>query len=424
MPEHFSIAGIKARLQNLDWRFIKGSTLLSGAIAIARVLGLAYSLVLARVFSPGDFGSVQYAITLATLVSIGTTPFGMHVIAQYVARQKNQPELLDQTLANLTFLQVAVTVVSGLVAAPFIWLKAPELTLGVLVIFIGQTVFYSYWGLARGFLASGRLAIAYLGSNLVQILMVIFLVQVLHIQSTQLALIIYGTSYFLPLILLHYYKPLAPLGMRLSLLKKEIMQEVFKFSMPIWLSQFGYVLFSAMDILLLEHFVDSSAVGVYRLNVTIATVFTFLPQGISSILLPEVAAAHKDQHSRMLWRAIGIALLTNLVIIVCYLLLLGPFIRYFFGIDYQVENKVALVMALASIISGLNSIVVSVLVGKNRPGTETIGRFVALAVGASLGITLIPRYSIWGASLAVLAGVFSSLVAYSLAWYLGAKKQE
>lgn len=403
---------LKEKIFRLDWSFIKGSTQLSIWIAAGRVLGMAFSLVLARVFSPADYGSIQYAITLAALVSIATEPFGMHVIARYIARQTDQPSGLQKTISNISVLQIVLFLITITVAAPFLWLKTPTLMPGILVIFFGQTVFYSYWGLARGFAASGRLAAAYVGSNLVQIFLVIFLIQVLQIHSPVLALSIYGGSYFLPLYLLHRFWPLHSLSVNPNQIDRKMMVEILQFSIPIWVSQIGYVLFSAVDVLLLEYFSGSGSVGIYRLNKTIAMAFIFVPQGIASILMPKVASSDEKTHGRLLKKSLSIVLLVDAVILVFYLLLIRLFINQFFGSSYLVSIQIAILLASGSILLGMDTIIVSMLVGKGRPEIETYGRLAALTVTAVSGYFLVQQFGIFGAALAVLLGAVSSLITY------------
>jgi len=91
--------------------------------------------------------------------------------------------------------------ISILIAVPILVLT-DRFQIGVLVIFLGSTLFYSYYGLARGFMASKRLLAAYLGSNLVQIIAIIVVYQFGSTDSPTPALLIYGLSYLLPVIVL------------------------------------------------------------------------------------------------------------------------------------------------------------------------------------------------------------------------------
>ena len=57
-----------------------------------------------------------------------------------------------------------VFLISLIVAIPVL-LFTGKFNLGILAIFLGTSVFYAYYGLARGYLASGRLAMVEVGNN-------------------------------------------------------------------------------------------------------------------------------------------------------------------------------------------------------------------------------------------------------------------
>ena len=80
---------------NLDWDFIRGSAALSVGMAVARVLGLAFSLLLAASFSPDDYGIFQYGLMLGLIFCIGTHPFGQHVIARFIAKHSDGGQLTE-----------------------------------------------------------------------------------------------------------------------------------------------------------------------------------------------------------------------------------------------------------------------------------------------------------------------------------------
>ncbi len=376
-------------------------------MAIARVLGLLFSLILARIFSPSEFGVIQYAITLAGIVAVGTEPFGMHVIARFIASQKGNTDQIGRSLTNLSLLQFVVFGISLLIAVPVILWLAPSNILGILIIFLGQTVFYSYWGLARGLQAPNRLAAAYLGSNVVQLVVVFFLIQVVGVHSLELALVIYGSSYFLPLALLQYFWPLTSSGLNKSLVDRAYISNILKFSSPIWLSQISYILFVSIDILLIEQFLGSESVGVYRLTKTIASVLSFLPLGIGFNMLADVASSPKHTHAQLLKRSLTLTLTANAVILVFYLLLLQPFIKTFFGSAYLTDMLTAIVLACGIIVRGVNGIIATFWVGRGRPEIETISRFVGLTITTSIGFVIIPRNGIAGAAIAVMIGEIS-----------------
>ncbi len=407
-----SIVRIAHRLEGMDWTLLKGSALISVGTALARVLGLAFSLVLAMAFSADDYGQIRYAIALASIVAIGTQPFGQHVIARFVSRQSKDPESMDRTLSNLFFVLPLIFLVTLLIAVPVLF-NLSTLGVGILVVFTGETLFYAYWGLSSGFLDPRRLTTAYLGSNIVQIIATVLLIEVLGIRSPTLALSIYGLSYLLPLGLLIFYWPM-PGHLRPRLIQRRVIGELLRFSVPIWISQTCYVLNVSLDLLLLERFVSAGQLGAYSLSKTLATVFIFIPTGISTLLMPKVAALPSGSHRQVLVKMLGVSLLINALGLIAYMPLVNPFTEHVFGSSYIVMAAVSILLALDSIASGTHGLVTAVFVGSGRPQIESASRIAALAVTASCAALLIPPYGILGAAITMLTGKLVSLVTYAL----------
>ena len=55
--------------QEWDWNLAKGSAIFSFGQAIARLLSLVFLIVVARAFSPSEYGAIQYAIAVASVVA-------------------------------------------------------------------------------------------------------------------------------------------------------------------------------------------------------------------------------------------------------------------------------------------------------------------------------------------------------------------
>jgi O-antigen/teichoic acid export membrane protein len=402
-------------LKDLDWNLLRGSAMLSIGMAVARVLGLAFSLVLAAAFSSSDYGEIRYSIALASVVGIGTQPFGQHVIARFISKQRGDPAKVDTALSNLFVMLPLIFLLTIAIALPVLYITG-KLWLGILVVFAGETFFYSYWGLSTGFLDPKRLTAAYLGSNLVQIILVFLLIQILGIRSPTLALLIYGLSYVLPLALLGIYFPLPGHG-QLKLVDQRMVGELLRFSAPIWISHACYVFAGSLDLLVLERLVSAGQLGAYSLSKTLATVFIFVPTGISTLLMPKVAASSKRTHRRTLTRMLGVSLLLNVAILIPYIPIAEPFTRRVFGADYVVSAGVSVLLALFMIASGIHTLITAVFVGSGRPEIESASRILDLAVTALSCWLLIPRFGSVGAATAVLAGKVIAILTYGVLQY-------
>jgi O-antigen/teichoic acid export membrane protein len=306
-----------------------------------------------------------------------------------------------------------LTLVLAISALAFLSLQS----FGILVVVAGTTIFYAYWGLARGFLASRRLVVAYLGSNLLQLVLTFWLIQFLAIKSVSLALVIYGGTYLLPLALLQITRPLI-LSFDHHLINWNTIKPILRFSLPIWLSHAMYMLNLTLDILLLKHFCDSETLGRYSLAKTISALFIFIPTGISTILMPRVASLPAKDHNKLLIQSLVLSLVINLGILAVLLLLGNWAVRQFFGAEYLSSSATVLILAAGMIMLGVHAIFSSVQVGKGQANWETISRFVILVVFFTVGWLMIPVQGDLGAAISVLAGGSSGMIAYGILFFL------
>lgn len=340
-----SVRWLTRTLYGFDWSLIKSSALLSIGMALARILGLAFSLVLAAAFSASEYGEVRYAIAVASIVAIGTMPFGQHVLARFVSKFQTDQNRLDIVLSNFFLVLPVIFAMTLMIAMPIL-IALGKFNIGILVIFLGETLFYTYWGLSSGFLEPRRLTVAYLGSNFVQIILVFVLIQMFRIHSPTLALMIYGLSYLLPLTLLVVFWPL-PGHLRFNLIDGKVIGELLRFSLPVWISHACYTLSISVDLLLLEHLGSEGQLGAYSLSKTFASMFLIVPTGISTLLMPKVAASPQKGHSQLLIRMSLITLLVDVFALMVYLPLAQPLTQRIFGVDYLVPLTVSLLLSLS-----------------------------------------------------------------------------
>jgi O-antigen/teichoic acid export membrane protein len=391
---------------------ITDSMMLTIGITMARVLGFGFSFILARQLSPENFGFIQYCLTLSGIAAIGTQPLVQHALARYVAKNAKDEAQLAATLHALWYVLLGVTGISILIAVPLLVLS-DRFNIGVLVIFLGMTLFYSYYGLARGFMASKRLLAAYLGSNLVQIIAIVILYQFGSTDSPTPALIIYGLSYLLPLIILQVWQPL-PVHFKFSLPQRAIVVDVLRFSVPLWLSHAAYMAYAGMDVLLIQHYTDTASVGLYTLTKTLVSLFSFVPMGLMTIVLPKVASLPQDQHTRIVKRALLMAAVANGAALLVFLVGYPWFISNFFSPEYLVPLHIVLMLAVGEILLGFHSIITAMHVGGDNPQLETISRAFIMLTSFTLGFLLIPRLGLLGAGIMMLCCAIAGVATYTI----------
>jgi O-antigen/teichoic acid export membrane protein len=392
-----------------DAQFVTSSTVLTVGIALARILGFGFSMILTRKLTQADFGFVQYCIILAGIVAVATQPFSQHVLARFISQYKGDQAQLARFLNTAGVLVLALVGFTLLIAIPLLG-AMERLNIGVLTVFIGSTAFYLYYGAARGFIASYRLLAAYLGSNLVQIIAIFLLYVVFDANTPVPALLIYGLSYFLPLIVLQVFYPL-PFNFRFALPSFAEVRDLARFSVPFWLSHMAYMLHAAIDVLLLESFWGTATVGAYALTKTLTMLFNFIAMGITTVLMPKIAGMPRQQHRAMLVNALVLALAANGVTLLIFMATYAWFVGSFFGMNYVLDGGIVLIMALAEIIFVVHGVITAAIVGGYNPRLETLSRGIALACALGLGLVLVPAYGIAGAA---LTQFFSAIIAVGI----------
>lgn len=396
-----------------EWAsIIKGAAILTIGMAIARGMGVLFSVILGAILVPEKFGAVQYTITLGMLLAIFNQPFGQHVFARFISKYKENTVHLQCIYSNACVIQLVLVLVI-LIFATVVLGILEKFDIAILVVFVGITVFYSYWGISSGFLDSVRLTMAYLGSNFVQLILIVFLIYFLKVHSSQLAVIIYGISYFLPLALLQLSWPF-PIQFDLTLINKKVISDILKFSLPIWISHASYVLFGSIPLILLKYFSGLADVGVYSIGVTLSTIFIFVPSSISTFLMPKTTELTLKEQQQLLKKMLTLSSLINGCLMIIFLLAVNPLIIAVFGEEYFVGISFYAVQAFASFTFGVHSIISAVVVGSGNPKYETISRIMALATTAISSWILIPLFGPLGAAVSMCLGTMMGLFAYGI----------
>jgi O-antigen/teichoic acid export membrane protein len=398
------------RLRDGDREFLRGAAILSVGIILARLLGIGYSLTLAAVFPAEDYGMVRYGITLGMLTAIITQPFGQHVIARFIGKYRQDPASLQPILSSSWLILALLVLLTLLFIVPIVQYVG-MMNLGIFAVFAGTTIFYTYWGICRGYAASTHLAVAYFFSNLCQLILVLVLFYGWGNSSPTVALLIYGGSYLIPLALLQLFYPLPLHAKRQGATSKLRWQEISLFFMPVLASHVVFKLNESLPTLLLERYAGFTAIGIYSVANTLALVFAFIPSSIATLIMPKAAANSPEQNQRIMRQTLALILSMNAVGFVIYMLLSRWFVEALFGPEYVVDLSIYAITALTSIATGTFGVMVAIIVGAGQAQVETLSRLAGFLVTAVCGFLFIPTYGIQGAA---LTSLFSTLIAIAV----------
>jgi O-antigen/teichoic acid export membrane protein len=149
--------------------------------------------------------------------------------------------------------------------------------------------------------------------------------------------------------------------------------------------------------------------------------FLIVPSGISTLLMPKVAASPQKGHFQLLTRMSIVTLLVDALALMVYLPLAQPLTQRIFGVDYLVPLAVSLLLSLYMIFYGIHGLVSAIFVGGGKPQFESASRIVELVTTVIGCWLLIPAYGGMGAAVALLAGKGMALLTYVLLGSSGSK---
>lgn len=151
-----------------------------------------------------------------------------------------------------------------------------------------------------------------------------------------------------------------------------------------------------LDVLLLQGLLGQAAVGLYNVGTLLAEVIWYLPNAVSSALLPHVAATHdRDQTPRVArW-----TLLLTAVGSLGLLVIAWPALAWFRP-QYLPAIAPMAVLLPGVVALGVHKVLASDLSGRGMPQYPSITSAIALVITIVANLLLIPIFGIVGAALA------------------------
>jgi len=188
------------------------------------------------------------------------------------------------------------------------------------------------------------------------------------------------------------------------------------FGFRAWIGNLAGSVNFRFDQILMGLLTTDAILGVYALAVNVSEVVLYLPAAIATLLVPLVASTPAAERHTEVTRLFRLSLLLTLASVIIAAVL-GPFaIPLVFGEHFHASIVPFLLLLPGALgFTGMQTFT-SALVGSSRPGASSIGPVVAVAVGVTADLALIPRFGAEGAAIAastaMLAGGLAALVAF------------
>jgi len=161
-----------------------------------------------------------------------------------------------------------------------------------------------------------------------------------------------------------------------------------------------------------------AAMGLYTVALSMTRMLTMFEDSVAVVLLPKAIALSRDEIITLTGRA---ARLTGLLTIVCavFLMFAGPvLLGLLYGSEFLGSVPAFRILLIEIVIHSIIGVLAQAFMAIGQPGIVTLLQGVGLGFTVPLMLVLIPKYGIFGASLALLGStivrLFFALVSFPL----------
>lgn len=389
-------------------------TILRQGIGI--VIGLVFSILLAR--SLGPAGNGQYAMgillptTFATFLNLGISPANVYFIAS------KKVKLFTAFKTNL-WLWLFLCILGGLIATLIITTRSEMWFPGVPLSFLWLGILVFPLSLIQDFVGSlfqglqnfKKYNYASLISPSITLLLAIFLVGILKLGvfGALLSFILGNLcGFIMTLIILKPHLKREAEKYESEILKKYA-KECLDYGWKAHLSNILTFVNYRADLFFVNLFISPEATGIYVLAITIAEKLWILSKAISAVILPRLSELHEEEEKRKQLTP----LITRWVLLVSTIgtlvlgLLASPLINLLYGSEFGLAVGALLWLLPGVLVGNVSRILANDIAARGRPEINLYISIPVVLVNIICSIVLIPKFGIKG-------GAMASTIAYGV----------
>ncbi len=390
---------------SLTRRIAKNTIALSGAHIIGRVLSFSLVMVVARHYKTELFGQYTFSLSFVELFMVLASLGLEKVLTRDIARN---PELGGKYLSDAMLLKlIYVFITISLMLLVLTFLGYSENVKLITLIFALRSVFDSFTGLFTS-VFKGHQKMEYIPPlNIGGILIVLILgFTFIHLEYDIVYVVcafafssVIKFVYGFIVIYRKFYKPVFKFNLSDIIL-------LAKRAMPFGVGSVFVRIFSRIDTIMLSKLTTMTVVGYYNASYNLVIVLLFLPGAFNEAIYPVMSRFytrskldfHKiTEYSLKYSMIIGIPSATGIFILSPYI------IQLFYGDTYGHQSVMALQILIWTLAGSFGTYIFTTTL--NSANKEKHVTFIVIGcstVNIILNIILIPKWSLYGASIATV----------------------
>ncbi len=190
-----------------------------------------------------------------------------------------------------------------------------------------------------------------------------------------------------------------------SAVEKSEKKELFKYSLPLFMTAIIGILLRQADILMLGFIKTEEAVAVYKISVQICAIIPFFKRITSSFFSPMIASLfHEGKKNELIhtYKTVTKWSFTFGLMIFLGVVLFGKSVLHLFGREFIAGYTALILVACGSIIGVVTGQTGSMNAMTGHPRINMVSSITTFTVNIILNILLIPKHGIIGAAVATL----------------------
>lgn len=373
------------------------------------VISFIVSIYVVRYLGPHNYGLLSYAVSFvsifAFIVSLGIDQI---LYRELVNHPEKERELLGSALLLKLVGGVAASVLTIATAAFF----RPDGANLLLIWIISLTFLFHPWQIIA-YAYQARVLSKYPSLIVLAVSIVLAGCKLLVIQFDK-GILYFGMVLLLEAVLYAVFYILGylrhfgnPFGWRVSW---PLTRSIFKDSLPLLFSSVTILIYSRIDQVMIAHYLEISAVGIYDAAVRLSDVWYILPNILIATLFPAILNARKvsvQLYVKRMRRLAALLFVLSALVAIPTTFIATPLVNLLYGDAYLGSVGVLQIYIWSTIGFALGALTNAYLIAENRTRLYLLVSAGTMLLNVALNIVLIPAMGIYGAAIA-------TLISYSL----------
>lgn len=190
-----------------------------------------------------------------------------------------------------------------------------------------------------------------------------------------------------------------------------IIKEIFSSTFYIFLYGLGLNLFSRIDILMIEKYLNLDDLGNYTASFKIVSFTYIIPTIIATTFYPKILEV-KDNNERLIEKMYFFSFWSSVTIFISLFLVSDLLIDFFYSEDFLTVNKIFKISIIPISIAGISATYIKRLYSIQKQKNIFIRSIFGICINVLLNLKLIPIYGVIGVSISTVISILLMELVY------------